>query len=118
MVHLILRPGKGSLLIPNRLINRTSPPLIPVRCVLRVTVQIALGGPLAALPRPKLPLTVHDIDLLEGQRLGHVEEEVHDDRGRGVGAEEDGAERVADARVGEGGQERNHEVAEPVAGGC
>ncbi len=110
------RPGRRSLLIPSRLVNRTASPLIPVRRVPRVTVQITLGDPFTALPRPKLPLAVHDIDLLEGQRLGFVEEEVHNDRGRGIGAEEDETESVADPRVGEGGQERNHEVSKPIAG--
>lgn len=114
------RPGRRSLLIPlpipSRLVNRTASPLIPVRGVPCVTVQITLGDPFTALPRPQFPLAVHDIDLLEGQRLGFVEEEVHDDRGRGIGAEEDEPESVADPGVGERGQERNHEISKPIAG--
>lgn len=114
-IGLILLIVFAVLLFPNRLVNRTPPPLTEVRRVPRVTVQIALGAPLATLPRLKLSLAVHNIYLLKGKRLSLVEEEVHDDRGRSIGAEENEAETVADARVGEGGQERDHEVAEPVA---
>lgn len=87
----------ATFLVLNRLANRAPPPLVPVRWVPCVTVQIALWVPLAALPRPKLLLAVHDINLLKSKRLGLVEEEVHNEPGRGVGAEENEAESVADA---------------------
>ena len=104
--------------IPRRRLNSTAPSVLKEGRISLITIEIALRTPLAALPRLEIPLAVHDIDLLQGQRLGLIQEEVHDDGGRGVGAEEDEAESVADPRVGEGRQKGNHEVAEPVAGGC
>ena len=113
-LHIIsLRSVQKSLLISDRFANRTPPPLIKVRRIPCIPVQIALWAPLATLPWLKLPLAVHYIDLLKSKILSLVEEEIHDDGGSGVGTEEDEAETIADARVGEGRQERNHEVTEP-----
>lgn len=93
----------ATLFVSTQLANHTPPPLVPVRGVPYVTVQVALGGPLATLPRLELSLAVHNIDLLKGKRFGLVEEEVRDERGRGVSTEENKAEGVANTRVGEGG---------------
>lgn len=50
-------------------------------------------------------------DVLEGQGLGLEQEEIRQDRGSSVTAEEDVTESVADTVVGVRGQETNQEVA-------
>jgi len=63
------------------------------------------------VPGLEVLLAVHDVDLLEGQRFGLVQEEVHHDAGEEVRAAEDKAEAVANAVGGVGGEEADHEVA-------
>jgi hypothetical protein len=93
----IFRPVRRRCLVIDRVAA------VPELRVAGVAVRVALGQPLRALPRLKTWLAVHDIDLLERERLGLVQEEVDHEAGGQVGAAEDEAEAVADAVGGVGG---------------
>ena len=103
--HAIVSPREAPLSIHHRL-----PPL-PVLIIPRLAIEIPRRRPVLALPRLHLGNLVHGVHVLERQRLGLVHEEVHDGRSGEVAAEEDEAEGVADAVVGEGGEESDEEVA-------
>lgn len=98
------------------LLSNTSPPL-PILPIPRIPINIPLRHPILALPSFQAAVRVHGVNVLETERFGLEEEEVDHDGGEGVAAEEDEAEGVADAVVGEGREEGYEEVAQPVAGG-
>lgn len=81
--------------------------------LLRVTlgaVDVTGRHPVLAVAGVDAGVAVHDVDLLEGERLGLVEEEVGHNASGQVGAEEDVTETIADAIGGVGSEETDKEV--------
>lgn len=82
----------------------------PVRVIALVTSDVASRYPLLASPSREAVVRVHDIDVLERQRLRFEKEEVDDACGYEVAAEEDKTEGITDTVVGVRGEETDQEV--------
>merc|ERR1712098_369254 len=104
---------RALMLLTLALHNRRAATLKVGRITL-ATANVALRQPLGAVPGLKALFGVHLVDILEGQGLSLEQEEIRQERGSSVTAEEDVTESVADTIVGVWGQETNQEVTEPV----
>lgn len=87
---------------------------LPVGLITLITVDVSSRDPVLAVDRLGAHVHVHVVDALKGQRLGLKDEEVDHGGSEEIAAEKDETEGVANACVGIGCQETDHEVAKPV----
>ena len=71
--------------------------------------NVARRHPLAGGPGLEVVLAVHEVDVLERQAAGLVEEEPDEDAGGQIAGGKDVSKVVGDALVGEGAEETNED---------